>query len=266
MKRTTAVFAACAMVLSSSALLARVHPFGDAGLVAAASTQPPNQTLLLEHSSAPPEARTLLTEKCADCHSMQTKSHFYGRFAPVSWLMERDIVEGRKAMNLSQWDRYSADQQQTLTAKMVQESKAHEMPLLQYRMIHWDARITEDDVKTLSAWSHAIPQAATGSASTSAGAGDAARGKEVFEKRCTGCHSLTEDREGPRLQGLYGRTSGAVAGFSYSPALLKAKIVWNDQTLDQWLTDPDAMIPGNNMDFQVVKPQERKDLIAYFKH
>jgi cytochrome c len=262
MKRSIAVLAACAIALPASTLLARVHPFGNAGL--AASAQSPSQTLLLEHSSASPEARTLLTEKCADCHSMQTKSHFYGRFAPVSWLMERDIVEGRKAMNLSQWDRYSADQQQTLTAKMVQETKAHEMPLLQYRMIHWDTRITEDDVKTLSAWSHAAPQAAT--ASAPAGAGDAARGKEVFEKRCTGCHSLTENREGPQLQGLYGRTSGAVAGFPYSPALSKAKIVWNDQTLDQWLTDPDAMVPGNNMDFQVVKPQERKDLIAYFKH
>jgi hypothetical protein len=68
--------------------------------------------------------------------------------------MERDILEGREHMNLSQWDTYSADQQQTLAAKIVQETKLHNMPLLQYRMIHWDARITNADVRVFSEWAH----------------------------------------------------------------------------------------------------------------
>lgn len=67
------------------------------------------------------------------------------------------------------------------------------------------------------------------------------------------------------LQGVYGRNTGAVAGFPYSDTLKKANIAWNDQTLERWLADPDAFLPGNNMDFLVSKPQERKDLIAYFK-
>ena len=97
------------------------------------------------------------------------------------------------------------------------------------------------------------------------GEGDAVRGKEVFEKRCTGCHALEQNREGPRLQGVFGRTSGTVAGFAYSPALIKARIVWNESSLEQWLTDPDTLVPGNNMDFHVAKPQERRDLISYLK-
>jgi cytochrome c len=76
---------------------------------------------------------------------------------------------------------------------------------------------------------------------------------------------MTEDREGPRLQGVYGRTSGTVAAFDYSPALKKAKIVWNETTLEQWLADPDAMVPGNNMGFHVAKPDERKDLVQFLK-
>lgn len=95
--------------------------------------------------------------------------------------------------------------------------------------------------------------------------GDPIRGKQLFEKRCTGCHALTQDREGPRLQGVFGRISGVVPGFTYSTALKNAKVVWNEATLDRWLSNPDAMIPGNNMDFFVAKQQERIDLIRFLK-
>ena len=98
-----------------------------------------------------------------------------------------------------------------------------------------------------------------------AGQADPVRGKEVFEKRCTGCHALEQDREGPRLRGVFGRTSGTVAGFPYSPALTKAGIVWDELSLEQWLSDPDTLVPGNNMGFHVPKAEERRDLIAFLK-
>jgi cytochrome c len=89
------------------------------------------------------------------------------------------------------------------------------------------------------------------------------RGQAVFEKRCTGCHALTTEREGPRLQGVFGRTVGAVPGFPYSHALREAHTVWNAESLDKWLTEPDSFLAGSNMDFRVPKPQERRDLIAF---
>jgi cytochrome c len=95
--------------------------------------------------------------------------------------------------------------------------------------------------------------------------GDPARGKQVFEKRCTGCHAMDQNREGPRLRSVYGRTSGEVATFDYSAALKEAHIVWNDRSLEQWLADPDTLVPGNNMEFHVAKPQERRDVIAFLK-
>ena len=252
------MLAACAMGLAAALLLARVHPFGDAGLYAVRAAPAP----LLAGASVPEDVRGILAAKCADCHSTQTRSPIYGRLAPMSWLMERDIVEGRRHMNLSSWDSFTEDQQESFKAKIVERTKAHGMPPIQYRMIHWGARITDADVHAFSKWAHGSGVADAGS---TAGEGDPVRGKALFEKRCTGCHALDRDREGPRLQGVYGRNSGAVAGFPYSDALKMARVVWNDETLEKWLTDPDVFLPGNNMDFLLARPQERKDVIAYFK-
>lgn len=206
----------------------------------------------------------MLAEKCADCHSNQTRIPFYGRLAPASWLMERDIVKAREAMNLSQWNAYSEAQQQTLAAKMIQEMKAQGMPPLQYRMIHWNARIAASDLTSIAAWTRGFGATEAGGAPVAA-AGDPARGRALFEKRCTGCHALTANNQGPQLQGVYGRISGTAAGFAYSAALKKAQVVWDDKSLDKWLTDPDAFLPGNDMDFLVSKPQERQDLIGYLR-
>ena len=94
---------------------------------------------------------------------------------------------------------------------------------------------------------------------------DAEKGKAVFEKRCTGCHALANNREGPRLQGVYGRPSGTVPGFAYSEALKNAHIVWDEKSLEKWLTDPDRLVPGNNMGFSVSNPVERHDLIEFLR-
>ncbi len=90
-------------------------------------------------------------------------------------------------------------------------------------------------------------------------------GKEVFEKRCGGCHALERDKEGPRLRGVYGRVAGSVESFPYSEALKKSKITWTDETLEQWLTDTEKLVPGNDMTFHVEKPAERAEIIAYLK-
>jgi len=94
---------------------------------------------------------------------------------------------------------------------------------------------------------------------------DALRGEAVFKRRCTGCHALDVDREGPRLRGVYGRKAASVAGFAYSGALKKSGVLWDDVALDRWLTDTDAAVPGNDMGFRLPKEQERADLIAYLK-
>lgn len=167
-------------------------------------------------------------------------------------------------MNLDAWSRYTPVERQAFAAKIVQETKSREMPLVQYRMVHWSSRITQEDVDTLTNWARAQVDS-TSETDTSTTQSDAARGKRMFEKRCLGCHELTRNHEGPRLAGVYGRAVGSVADYSYSPALKSAHAIWDDSTLDRWLADPDQAIPGNNMDFLTPNPSERRDIIAYLR-
>lgn len=97
-------------------------------------------------------------------------------------------------------------------------------------------------------------------------AADAAdQGKQLFEKRCTGCHSLDRNKEGPNLTGVYGRPAGTATGFNYSTALKSAHFVWDEQRLEKWLTDTDSLVEDNNMDFHVPKADERAAIISYLK-
>jgi cytochrome c len=90
-------------------------------------------------------------------------------------------------------------------------------------------------------------------------------GKSLFEKRCSGCHALDADHEGPRLRGVFGRPAGKVKTFKYSDALQKAKITWDEVELDKWLTDTESIAPDNDMGFRVPKQEERAAIISYLK-
>jgi cytochrome c len=94
---------------------------------------------------------------------------------------------------------------------------------------------------------------------------NAANGKVLFEKRCTGCHSLDKNKEGPRLAGVYGRKAGSIADFSYSNELKTAKITWDGPMLDRWLTNPDDVVRDNDMAFHVPDSRERADIIEFLR-
>jgi len=90
-------------------------------------------------------------------------------------------------------------------------------------------------------------------------------GQDLFARRCSGCHSLDTDKEGPRLRGVFGRKAGTVADFPYSEALRKSDIVWDEPSLKRWLEDPQKMAPHNDMEFHVAAESERDAIVAYLK-
>jgi cytochrome c len=90
-------------------------------------------------------------------------------------------------------------------------------------------------------------------------------GKDLFERRCSGCHSLDHDKEGPRLAGVYGRAAGSVASFNYSDALKNSHITWDADSLDKWLSGPEKLVPATDMAFHVESASERTAIISYLK-
>jgi cytochrome c len=98
--------------------------------------------------------------------------------------------------------------------------------------------------------------------------GNSARGQRVFGT-CAACHSLQPDQNmtGPSLADLWGRKAGGLPSFNrYSPALTSANIVWNDKTLNDWIEDPQHLVPGNQMSFAGIKDaRQRADLLAFLK-
>jgi cytochrome c len=94
--------------------------------------------------------------------------------------------------------------------------------------------------------------------------GDANRGETLYEA-CQDCHSLDKNDVGPRHRGVFGRKAASLPDYDYSDALKSANIVWNEETLDKWLTDPQAVAPGAKMFFHLDNPQDRADVIAYLK-
>jgi cytochrome c len=95
--------------------------------------------------------------------------------------------------------------------------------------------------------------------------GDAAAGKTVFAK-CAICHSTQPGKTaiGPSLFGVVGRHSASIEGYSYSDAMKKADKTWDEATLDVYLTDPKATVPGTKMVFAgLPKPEDRANVIAY---
>lgn len=96
-------------------------------------------------------------------------------------------------------------------------------------------------------------------------AGDPKRGQDLFQRRCTSCHNLDTEKEGPRLRGVFGRKSGSIKSFTYSDAVKAANLTWDAESLDKWLSDTDKFIPDNDMNISLKNANERADIIAYLK-
>ena len=97
-------------------------------------------------------------------------------------------------------------------------------------------------------------------------AGDVAKGEKEFAK-CGFCHAKGKGNGiGPGLSGVIGRHAGSVSGFAYSEAMKNSNIVWDEKSLDAFITAPQTAVPGTTMPFPgLMDAGERNDLIAYLE-
>jgi cytochrome c len=98
--------------------------------------------------------------------------------------------------------------------------------------------------------------------------GDAARGEARFQD-CAPCHKLEAgaNNVGPSLHSIFMRKAGELADFRYSPAIKRSGIIWTPETLDKFVTDPQALVPTNRMPYAgMASAGDRADLIAYLQN
>jgi cytochrome c len=117
-----------------------------------------------------------------------------------------------------------------------------------------------DTVRATAALLMALPLASVARAD-----GDAARGEARFQD-CAACHRLEAgaNNVGPSLHGIFARKAGELADFRYSPAMKRSGIAWTAETLDTFITDPQALVPANRMPYAgMAGASDRADLIAY---
>ena len=93
-----------------------------------------------------PATRELAVTACFDCHSNETEWPWYTNVAPMSWLVQRDVDEGRETLNFSEWDRPMSDEIDEI-GEIVLEG---EMPPTQYTLIHRDAALSDDEARALA--------------------------------------------------------------------------------------------------------------------
>ena len=98
-------------------------------------------------------------------------------------------------------------------------------------------------------------------------ADDASEGRDIFLKRCLGCHAFACNKEGPRLGGLFGRKVASAEDYKfYSQGFKNSEIVWSDKTLDNFFTDPSKIFPKSVMaTYKFKEAAQRRKLIAFLK-
>lgn len=95
------------------------------------------------------------------------------------------------------------------------------------------------------------------------GAPDIRLGENLYARRCGACHSIDINRIGPRHRGVVGRQAGSLSDFDYSNALRDATFIWDNARLNQWLANPESLVPGQKMGFRLADEGERAAIIAY---
>jgi hypothetical protein len=110
-----------------------------------------------EEIQAPKEVMTILKRSCYDCHSSDVQEPFYYNIAPMSWLVQLHVKNGRKVVNFSKWQTYSIEKQLKVIDKLP-KSIVIRMPMTSYLWLHQDATMSANEKKLLTKWAEELKE------------------------------------------------------------------------------------------------------------
>lgn len=119
---------------------------------------PVNQVnpLTVQNVDAPSEIMSILKTSCYDCHSNETEWPWYSRIAPGSFLITRDVIEGRKHLNFSEFSELNVVDSSMIADEIIEVLKEGEMPILPYLLLHPSASLIDSETKALMKWAETL--------------------------------------------------------------------------------------------------------------
>ena len=106
---------------------------------------------------APDSVAAILERACYDCHSNRTRWPWYSYVAPMSWLVARHVENGRADLNFSEWPTFDFEAEEYALRDIREQVEEGKMPLKSYLLLHWDARLSEEDRRILIEWARVEP-------------------------------------------------------------------------------------------------------------
>lgn len=103
-------------------------------------------------TEVPEDVQKILQTSCNDCHTNQTDWIWYSNVVPVSWFMVEHVEDGRRELNFSIWNTYDTKRKTRKLEEICEQVEYREMPLPSYLWMHWDAGLSEEQIKILCDW------------------------------------------------------------------------------------------------------------------
>ncbi|WP_167606554.1 heme-binding domain-containing protein [Maribellus sediminis] len=107
---------------------------------------------ILRQHQVPENIAVILKESCFDCHSNNTRYPFYDRVAPVSWMVDDHIQDGKHELNFSEWGEMDIFDKITTLDEIARETKRKAMPLKSYKLMHPKARLSDEQIAAIEKW------------------------------------------------------------------------------------------------------------------
>jgi hypothetical protein len=102
--------------------------------------------------NAPTEVKNIFKNSCYDCHSNETKWPWYSKIAPISWLTVNDVMDGRKHLNFSEWEKLYSANRNKLKKEILEQINKDEMPTDIYTIMHPGAKLDMIQKNTIKKW------------------------------------------------------------------------------------------------------------------
>lgn len=118
------------------------------------AVEPRPATDLLAAGEVPESIGSLLKTSCYDCHSMESTYPWYSRVAPTSWLVAKDVREAREELNFSKWTELPKRKKIKNLENIKDEVGEGHMPMPIYLVIHWDAKLSDEQRKQIVDWAN----------------------------------------------------------------------------------------------------------------